>query len=240
MILPSHSYWFQSKILYQNDMTAPTISSISFTSTPQSASYSPGETITITTVWSETVVVTSTPRIPVLGLSSKNFTYSSGSGSNTLNFTYVVANGDSALSGVGLTANSFDISLGTIIDRNYNVPNYNFGAISISTNQRVGSLSTTISIALAGNVSSATYRVPITITATVSAPGKVSFFFSGKLIAGCKNVSTVTLASITATCNWKPSLHSLVTVKANLSPNGSYTPATTSINVPVLRRTTPR
>jgi hypothetical protein len=226
--------------LIQADATVPTISSISITSSPASATYLPGETITVTTVWSETVVALSTPRIPVLGLISKYFTYNSGSGTNSMTFIYVVANGDSAINGVGLTANSFDTTNGSLTDLSNNTPNYNFGAIAISSLHKVGILSSTLTLSLAGNATSVTYKVPIVITATVSTAGKVSFYFLGKVIAGCKNRPTVTSGSITSTCTWSPSVHSVVTISATLTPSSGYTPSSSALSVPVLRRTTKR
>jgi hypothetical protein len=227
----------QIERLIQADVLAPTISTISFTSTPAGAAYQSGETITVSTTWSETVVVTSAPQIPILGLTSKNLVYASGSGSKVLTFTYVVGAGDSAISGVGLTANSLDTGPGSISDLSYNVPNYNFSGISLSTSQKVGILSTTLSLALAGNATSATYKRPIVITATVSAPGKVSFYFMGKVIAGCKNVSTITSGAITATCNWSPPVHTIASVTASLAPGGGYTAASSAINIQIVRRT---
>jgi hypothetical protein len=226
--------------LFQADATAPTISSISISSTPASASYLPGETITVRTVWSESVVATSSPRIPVLGLSSKFFLYSGGSGTNSITFVYVVASGDSAINGIGLSANSFDTSNGSLTDLTNNTPNYNFGAILISTMQRVGSLTSTLTLSLTGNATSVTFRAPVDIIATVSTSGRVTFYSLGKIIAGCRNRPTVTSGSITSTCTWRPAVHSLVTVSATLTPSGGYTPSSSSLSVPVLRRTTKR
>jgi hypothetical protein len=230
----------QIEKLYQADVSAPTISSISFTSSPVGTSYLSGETITVSTTWSETVVVSSLPQIPILGLTSRNLVYSSGSGSKTLTFTYTVASGDLAISGIGLTANSFDTGPGSITDLSYNTPNYNFTGISISSLQKVGNLLATISLSLPGNAATTTYRLPVSITATVSAPGKVTFYFLGKVIAGCRNIQTVTSGSITATCNWKPAVHNSVQLKASIAPSNGMTAASNTLNIQVLRRATNR
>jgi hypothetical protein len=225
---------------FQSDVTAPTISSIAFTSSPLGSSYLSGETITVSTTWSETVVVSSLPQIPILGLTSRNLVYSTGSGSKVLTFTYVVSGSDLAINGIGLTSNSFDIGPGSVSDLSYNSPNYNFAGISISSSQKVGNLLATISLSLPSNATTTTYRLPVIITATVSAPGKVTFYFAGKIIAGCRNVQTVTAGSTTATCTWKPAVHNAVSLKASIAPSNGMTAASSTLDLQVLRRTTTR
>jgi hypothetical protein len=57
-----------------------------------------------------------------------------------------------------------------------------------------------------------------TITATVSNPGRVRFFLSGKRIAGCTSVPTTGSGPITATCSWKPATSGGFTITASLTP----------------------
>jgi len=222
----------------QSQATTPAINSISFTSSPlNGTSYQSGETITVTTNWNESVTVTSAPRIPIPQLSSAYLTYASGSGTPTIIFTYVVGPSDSAGGGIGLNANSIDTSTGTLTDNAFNTPNYSFGAIAISTSQRVGVLTTTIVLSLPGNASTAAYRTVVTLTATVSSAGKVTFYLQNKPVPTCKNLNTVTSSSITATCSWKPSIMGMVTAGATLKPTASYlTAASTSIPITVTRR----
>ena len=47
--------------------------------------------------------------------------------------------------------------------------------------------STFNSLALAGGVTTATFRTPVSVTANVSVTSKVSFFVNGKVLPGCKN-----------------------------------------------------
>lgn len=63
-----------------------------------------------------------------------------------------------------------------------------------------------------------TYRSASTITATVNAPGRVTFFANGKRIPGCIAVKTVSSGTITATCAYKPSSRGVVSISASLAP----------------------
>ena len=74
------------------DTTAPTVTGV--TSTTADGSYGVGSVIDITVGWSQTVVVTGTPRLALN--SGGTASYTSGSGTSTLTFTYTVAAGQSA------------------------------------------------------------------------------------------------------------------------------------------------
>lgn len=75
--------------------------------------------------------------------------------------------------------------------------------------------------------SSAVYRTSSSVIATVTAAGKVTFYEKGKVISACKNVPTVSSATITATCNWKPTAHGATSVSARfIATGGTAYPAT--------------
>lgn len=94
-----------------------TVSSVSITSNSGiDNTYKTGDLISLTFVMSEAVTVTGTPRAAVFGLTSKYFSYSTGSGTTSLIFTYIVLNSDSASAGVGLSANVLELNGGTILD----------------------------------------------------------------------------------------------------------------------------
>lgn len=105
------------RVIFTFTKAAPTLNSISITSNagPDNA-YKIGNGISVTVVASEAIYVTGSPRIPVLGLSSKFFTYASGSGTSSLVFTYVVVTSDSASAGIGVTANSLALNGGALAD----------------------------------------------------------------------------------------------------------------------------
>lgn len=103
------------------------------------------------------------------------------------------------------------------------------GIVAIST--QTNSIETT-------NISSAVFRTNSPLVVTTTTEGKVTFFASGKRIAGCINVRTVSSSTITATCNWKPSLIGLNQIYAIFTPtiNPSYTAQTEYVTVLVSRR----
>jgi hypothetical protein len=78
------------------------------------------------------------------------------------------------------------------------------------------------------------YRASNLITATVSKPGKVTFYQQGVVIPGCKNRNA---ASTTATCSWKPSRRGKIAVTASLIPTDlGFVPSSGSIDFSVLNR----
>lgn len=92
--------------------------------------------------------------------------------------------------------------------------------------------STTTSLA-AATFPNPKYRTSNLITATVSKPGKVTFYQQGVVIPGCKNKT----ATSTATCSWKPSRRGKIAVTASLTPTDlGFVPSSGSINFTVLQR----
>ena len=77
------------------------------------------------------------------------------------------------------------------------------------------------------------YRTSNLLTATVSQPGKVTFYQQGVVIPGCKNRTATT----TATCSWKPSRRGKISVTASLVPTDfGYVPSDGSLSFQVLDR----
>lgn len=72
-----------------------------------------------------------------------------------------------------------------------------------------------------------------TITATVSNPGKVRFFQSGRRIPGCVSVPTTGSGPITATCNWRPATSGGAIITALLTPTDSSLTSSQSEAIPV-------
>jgi hypothetical protein len=66
------------------------------------------------------------------------------------------------------------------------------------------------------------YRTLNSITATSNIAGKVTFRANGVVVAGCKNLATKgTSPNFTATCPYKPSTHSPVTISVQILPTSS-------------------
>jgi hypothetical protein len=78
---------------------------------------------------------------------------------------------------------------------------------------------TSVTLSAAGNVTNVSKSTAITLTATVGAPGKITFFANGKRIPGC--ISKAVTTSIT--CNWKPATRGVATVTATLIPTDTST-----------------
>ena len=100
------------------DTTSPTVSSLAITSNPGGDQiYAAEDEVEVTVTFSETVVVTRTPRMR-LRVGSRNRTagYLRGSGAAALVFSYEVALGDEDTDGVSIAAGRIDRNGGTIKD----------------------------------------------------------------------------------------------------------------------------
>ena len=96
--------------------------------------------------------------------------------------------------------------------------------------------STTTSLTAATNPNPK-YRTSNLLTATVSKPGKVTFYQQGVVIPGCKNRTVTT----TATCNWKPSRRGKISVSASLTPTDlGFVPSAGAIDFQILNRSSAR
>ena len=89
-----------------------------------------------------------------------------------------------------------------------------------------GEETSTITVSgISPNVSPLIYKSSYTLTATLSTPGKTTFYAQGKTIPGCKNIAW---AGTTATCTWKPALHGAISIYATLRPTDSNISSSTS------------
>jgi hypothetical protein len=150
-------------IAFTNDSTAPTVTNVSFTSDAGTDNtYKIGDIISISITFSETVTVTSTPRIPILGLSSKFANYSSGSGTNTLVFTYTVAALDNDANGLAITVNALELNSGTIRDAASNNATLTHAAVADQSAHKVDTAAPTM------NITSSLATVASGATATIT------------------------------------------------------------------------
>lgn len=153
------------------DITVPTVAGTVFSTSPGSDNwYGLGETVGIRLTFSETVTVSGSPRIAIVGLSGKYFTYSSGSGSNLLEFTYTVVSGDINSTGVGVALNTLQANSGTIRDAALNDAVLSNGALTANGLHRVDGVVPTLSSAsIASTGSRITLSFSETISSTISA-----------------------------------------------------------------------
>lgn len=218
-------------------LAANTIASISVTSSSGADSlYTNSEVITVTVVWSDTVTVTGTPRIPIQGLSSKYLTFASGSESNSTTFTYTVVSPDLDTDGFSISSNTLALNGGTIkdtagLDLTLTHSQVNASLLLAIDGRTIGSV-TSISFS-----SSPAFRTTVTITANVSIAGNVLFKANNVRIPNCIKRSTSGSSPITATCSWRPSKRGANVVSATISPtNGAYSSGSLNTTVIVANR----
>jgi len=90
------------------------------------------------------------------------------------------------------------------------------------------------SLALAGGVTTAAFRTPVSVTANVSVTSKVSFFVNGKVLPGCKNrLTSGSGSSHSVTCIWKPSLRGNFAISAISTPTSATTSGASSTPIMV-------
>lgn len=100
--------------------------------------------------------------------------------------------------------------------------------------------STTVSLSVSGNPKTIISRQALSLSATSSIDGRITFRANGKSIGGCVGVSTV---SLTATCSWKPSVKGPTRLTALIVPTQSVSNASaisTTYWIQVLPRITRR
>ncbi|OFX97570.1 MAG: hypothetical protein A2W90_09655 [Bacteroidetes bacterium GWF2_42_66] len=95
-----------------NDVTPPTVSSVS--STTANGTYKTGDVVAVTVTFSESVTITGTPTIALN--SSGSALCASGSGTTTLTFNYTVGSGDNSADLDYSATNSLALNSGTIKD----------------------------------------------------------------------------------------------------------------------------
>ncbi len=119
------------------DTTPPTVSKLEITSDPGTDwTYAAEDDIQVTVTFSETVVVTGTPRLQIeLGGGSRTADYQGGSGTAALVFEYEVAEGESDTDGVGVEADS--LSGGTIRDEARNNAELDHDGVAADSGHKV-------------------------------------------------------------------------------------------------------
>ena len=120
------------------DTTAPTVSSLAFTST---GPYKTDSNIDVTVTMSENVTVDTTGGTPSLtlrvGSADKTASYNSGSGTTALVFRYTVVANELDTDGASVNANSLSLNSGTMKDAAGNALTLTHSALTGDANQRV-------------------------------------------------------------------------------------------------------
>ena len=111
--------------------------------------------------------------------------------------------------------------------------NANTQSITIAVTD-VAETSSFNSLALAGSVTSATFRTSIVVTANVSVASKVTFTINGKVLPGCKNrLASGSGSSFSVICSWRPSNRGVVSLAATATPTGAGITSTTAAPVSI-------
>jgi len=95
-------------------------------------------------------------------------------------------------------------------------------------------------ISLPGNATMANKLIQTTITASVAAPGTVTFYYKGQVIGKCKNRSvTGTAPNLSYGCIWKPVIQGQQVISVAYTPTDSANlpPATSNLTILVGKRT---
>jgi gliding motility-associated-like protein len=144
------------------DVTAPVVTQVSV---PTNGYYKAGSTLNFTVKYSEQVIVSGTPAIPVnIGGTNVSAIYTGGTGTQLLSFSYTVQNGDLDMDGIMLGA-SLLLNSATIRD----TANNN----AVLTLNNIGNTSSVFVNAVHPTVTLST-----TAAATVNAPFAVNVVFS--------------------------------------------------------------
>jgi hypothetical protein len=147
------------------DAITPTVTNVTFTSDAGTDNtYRADDIVSISVTFSETVTITSSPRIPIAGLTSKFATYSSGSGTNTLVFTYTIVTGDTDTNGLAITANTLELNSGTIRDAASNNATLTHAAVADQSAHKVDTAAPTMNIT--SNLATVASGATATITFT--------------------------------------------------------------------------
>lgn len=181
-------------VIFQYTKTAASISNITITSSAGAdRTYSLGTAINLTVTFSEAVTVSGTPLVPIVGLSSRNLSYSSGSGSTALVFTYTVQSTDLNLTGISVTANTLSLNSGSFIDTGGLAPTITHSAVTASSNHLVDGVVPTISTGAPINVnenSTAVATLAASETSTWEITGGTdSAFFTLETATGILRIS---------------------------------------------------
>ena len=174
------------------DTTSPTVSKLEITSDPGTdRTYAADDEIQVTVTFSETVVVTGTPRLSLeLGGGSRTATYGGGSGTAALVFGYEVADGESDTDGVGVEADS--LSGGTIRDEARNNAELDHDGVAADAGHKVDGVKSELAASGGAVVNGTTLRLTYSEPLGGSSPPEAGDF----TVTGGDRARTVTRVTV--------------------------------------------
>ena len=141
-LVRTHSAITNAGTSHAVDTKSPTVrtsNGVAITSTSNNSTYKTGDTIEVTTRFSENVTVTGTPRLTLtIGTADKFANYTDGDGTTALNFQYTVTSGDTDADGISIGANTLKLNGGTITDTAGNPATLNHAALTTQASHKVG------------------------------------------------------------------------------------------------------
>ena len=175
--------------------------------------------------------VITTPSSGLTGTYNSAFSLSLFATSTAAISSYAVTSGGSALAALGLSLNT---NSGVISGTPSSTGNATIVVrVTDGNNQSAATSSFTISIAPAASsitsftVPSMTYGSAVTLSATSSVAGQITFNVDGSAISGCSNV--VENGSRTATCSFTPTNTNLLSFTLNFTPTSSNYSSLTAV-----------
>lgn len=177
------------------DTIGPSVSSISITANAGADNtFIAGDVITASITWNEAATITGSPRIPIQGLTSKFFTYSSGSGTTSTTFTYTVASGDNDTDGIAINANTLELNGGTIRDAAGNNATLTHSAVTASASLKVD---TTLPAHSSSAVNAAGTQLTMTYSEALSSTTAATSTFAVMAAGSSVTVSSATVSGST-------------------------------------------
>jgi hypothetical protein len=221
----------------------PLIANINWGGVGGASCSAPTQTITLT--FGPVLPSLSTPAAPIVSVQSGTSISVSETSTTANASSYVVnvyaSNGTTFIESKTVSAGNITSSTilgGLTVSTTYTVGvvavgdgvNYLNSAQSPLSTITVTAIGTSISIALSPPGNSVTYRTSSMIVASLSgANGKVTFYANNKKIPNCVGLSSSGLA---VSCNFKPSIHGVVSITARLAPtSGGYL---SSVSLPLI------
>ena len=208
------------------DTLAPTISSVALSGSTGALNntLNAGDTLNVTATFNDVITVNTDGGSPTLallvGASTVQATYVSGSGTNALVFTTTIVSGQTDLDGVALPANALTLNGATLKDANGNTSSITSAAVSSNANYLVDT--TAPSVVITSDKSSLNSTDTATITFTFSEDPGSSFAWDGTagdvvLVGG--SLGAISGTGLTRTAMFTPAANQSGTASITISDN---------------------
>ena len=163
-----------------------------------------------------------TPTFGSITRTASGFTFSISNYDANYSWAASASTGSASVSGSTVTITGLSANTSSTIT----VTSSRTGYTSVSADKVGTSLAaSSVSVALAGNATTATVGTAVVLTATADQAGTVTFKQGGNTI--CSSVA-ISASPFTATCSWTPTTAGTISVTADFSPTASSSYATST------------